>query len=179
MIYDFSHMINRIADLYDQRDRVTYCLGCAGQVAGRDKMVEDQFKYYYNTNEWKYKIGNSIPGWVATDTADQAWNKWLNLHRGKMCFDCSGLICWAMGYEGIHIYSSWDFGAMPKNESIGAGVAGSVLWKKGHVAIDCSYGALFEIGAWGGTIEYHMNIRRNFTSSHLIPEVDYTGATNR
>lgn len=162
--------------LYTQRQNITYCLGCSGEVAGRDKRVEDCWKYYYGTPEWHNKIGASVPGWNATDSADVAWQKWLTVYGGKLCFDCSGYLDWCLGYKGIHKYSSWDFGAMPKNESIKAGAAGSALWKKGHVGVDIGYGYECEIGHYGGTIELYQIVTRDFTESHSIPDVDYTGA---
>lgn len=177
-IYDWSHTIQRILFLYTHRDNITYCLGCSGEVAGRDVIVENQFKYYYD-NGWKESIGASIPSWTASMDKNEAWNEWLKYYQGKMCFDCSGLIDWCIGYEGIHKYSSWEFGQMKKNESLAAGVAGSVLWKKGHVGLDIGYGYEIEIGGYGGTLNLYNINERGFTSSHLITEVDYTGADAR
>ena len=168
MIYNWSKMINRALWLYTQRAGITYCLECAGEVAGRDKAVENRFKYYYGTPEWQ-----------PTDSADIAWKKWLTVNNGKMCFDCSGYIDWCMGYEGIHKYSSWSFGGMTKNPSLAEGVAGSVLWKEGHVGLDIGYGASLQIGSYGNTIRLAMIGDDPWTSSHLITGVDYAGADAR
>ncbi len=179
MIYNWSKMINRALWLYTQRAGITYCLECAGEVAGRDKAVENRFKYYYGTPEWHDKIGHSCPGWEPTDSADTAWKKWLTVNNGKMCFDCSGYIDWCMGFEGIHKYSSWSFGGMPKQASVSQGVAGSALWREGHVGLDIGYGASLSIGSFGNSINLRMIGDEEWTSSHLITGVDYTGADAR
>lgn len=179
----FNYMIRDILLLKKDitENQITYCLGCAGEVAGRDSRVESMFKYYY-VHGWDEKIGtqgSGLPGWYKGMPVGDAWNIWLNINRGKMCFDCSGLIDWAIGYKGIHKYSSYDFGNMPKNSSIKKGVAGSVLYKPGHVGIDIGYGMCVEIGQYNDTIQLNNIYDRSFKSSHLIPEVDYTGANGR
>lgn len=179
MIYDWSHMINRALWLFTHRAEITYNLGCSGEVVGRDKIVENNFFYYYQQSEWHDRIGGSIPGWSPDWSVQRAWQAWSDLHRGKMCFDCSGFICWCMGWEGVHKYSSWDFGNMPKQNSLAEGVAGSVAWKQGHVGLDIGYAATLSIGSYGGTINLKMLADDGWTSSHLITGVDYTGANNR
>ena len=183
MIYSWSKMINRALWLYTQRAGITYCLGCSGEVAGRDAMVENQWKYYYNDPKWHATIGATIPGWYDTMSTGEAWEKWLSVYGGKMCFDCSGFLCWCMGYEGQHVYSSWDFGSMIKQSSVPAGVAGSALFKKtstgAHVGLDIGYGACLDIANFGGSINLSMIGDRGWTSSHLITGVDYIGADAR
>lgn len=177
-LYDWSHTINRALWLYTQRAGITYCLGCSGEVAGRDKHVENNFRYYYE-HGWDEHIGFSIPGWEVGMSTDKTWDMWLKLHKGKMCFDCSGFIDWCIGYEGIHKYTSWDFGEMKKQDSLSSGFAGSVLWKKGHVGLDIGYGACIDIGHYGGTLEISMLGDKDWTSSHLIENVNYEGANAR
>ena len=174
----WDDVIKRVMFIFDHREGVTYCLGCAGEVAGRDDIVRRQFIYYYD-HGWKEKIGEGIPGWVATDNAARTWEKWLNINRGKMCFDCSGLICWACGYEGRHVWSSWNLGNMEREASPSAGVAGSVLWKSGHVGLDIGYGYEMEIGSYNNTIEFHKIGDRGWTRSCYIDGIDYTGADAR
>ena len=174
----WDEVIRRALFLYINRTNITYNLGCSGEVVGRDKIVEENFRYYYN-HGWAEKIGDSIPGWDPTWNVNKSWAKWSALNSSKMCFDCSGYIDWCLGYEGVHKYSSWSFGSMNKNPSLAAGVAGSALWKKGHVGLDMGYGYLLEIGHYGGTIELNKISNRDFTSSHLITDVDYNGADAR
>lgn len=162
-------------------DNITYCLGCCGEVAGRDSIVESQFKYYY-THGWNDKIGTQgvgLPGYYNGMSVNDAWNIWLSINKGKQCFDCSGLICWFAGFRGEHKYSSWDVASMKKNKSASEGPAGSVLWKSGHVALDIGYGFCVEIGLWNDTIQLNKISERDFTSSHLMVDVTYINADNR
>ena len=178
-LYNWSRMINRALWLYTQRAGITYNLECAGEVAGRDKRVEDLWKYYYQQPEWNRAIGASVPGWYEGMPVNDAWKAWLGVNNGKMCFDCSGYIDWCMGYEGVHKYSSNSFGNMKKNPSLAEGVAGSVLWRQGHVGLDIGYGASLSIGSYGGTINLRMIGDEPWTSSHLITGMDYEGADAR
>lgn len=163
--------------IYTQRSNCTYCLGCSGEVAGRDSRVEANWRYYFNQPDYHDKIAATIPGYSDTMSEDQAWGAWLTVYRGKLCFDCSGLLDWCLDYKGVHKYSSWDFGGMPKNASIKAGPAGSVLWRKGHVGLDIGYGYNIEICNFGKTIELNQTATRDFTDSIKCKDVDYTGAT--
>ena len=79
----------------------------------------------------------------------------------------------------FHKYSSWDFACMKKNESVPAGCAGFVVWKKGHVELDIGYGACIGIGSYGNTMTLTMLNTRDFTSSHLIDGLIYEGAGAR
>ncbi|MBQ1552058.1 MAG: hypothetical protein IIZ66_00805, partial [Clostridia bacterium] len=63
--------------------------------------------------------------------------------------------------------------------SLAEGVAGSVLWKEGHVGLDIGYGASLQIGSYGNTIRLAMIGDDPWTSSHLITGVDYAGADAR
>lgn len=171
----WNQVVSNALWLYTQRQNCTYMLGCSGEVAGRDKKVEECFRWYYD-HDYKEKIGATIPDWEPTDNADAAWKKWLKIYGGKLCFDCSGYLDWCLGYKGIHRYSSWDFGSMPKNASIKAGPAGSALWKKGHVGLDIGYGYELEIRNFGMTFELFQIVTRDFTDSTKINDVDYTGA---
>lgn len=173
----WNQFIHNAFALYTDRDKITYCLGCTGQVVGRDKFVENQFRYYYD-HGYKDQI---LSGLTANKnaTVDEAWFLWSRNNMGKMCFDCSGLLDWCLGYYGQHKYSSWNFGDMPKQPSIQSGVAGSALWKKGHVEIDVGYGVVLGVGRWNDTIQITLIERRDFESSHLIKDVDYTGSNAR
>ena len=174
-------MLQRLFFLYDNKEGITYNLGCSGEVAGRDKIVEDNFKYYYSSTKpgeekWHDVIGNSIPGWKETDTADQAWKKFLKVNKGKMCFDCSGLVCWICGYEGRHVWSSWTLGSMKPETTVSGGVAGSCLFKPGHVGIDFGFGQAMDIPTYGQSLRIRSNKDGGWTKSVQINGIDYTGA---
>ena len=111
--------------------------------------------------------------------ASETWELWLKYNRGKMCFDCSGFICWCLGYEKQHMYSSWDFGKMQPETSTAKGFAGYALWKQGHVGLDIGYEYMLEIGEYNHTIELNKISERAFVDSHPIIGIDYTGADAR
>lgn len=177
VVMHWTEFRRRLWWLFYNRNNITYCLGCAGEVAGRDRIVENNFKYYWG-HGWAEKIAKDIPDLSPDDTAADAWAVWLSYNAGKMCFDCSGLVCWCIGLEGVHKYSSWDFGKMPENESISAGVEMSILWKQGHVSIDIGGGYEMEIGDYNHTIEFGKISDRNFEKSVLCAGIDYKGARN-
>lgn len=164
--------------LYTQRDNITYCLGCSGEVVGRDKIVENQFKYYYD-HGWKDKIGNGLIGWNSKMNASQAWNLWAAANKGKMAMDCSGFIDMCLGYFGNHKYTSSSFGSMPKFLSVSQGYAGGILWKEGHVGLDIGYGYELEIGAYNQTLQLNNIGTKSFTQSIRCTEIDYKGADAR
>lgn len=111
--------------------------------------------------------------------ASETWELWLKYNRGKMCFDCSGFICWCLGYEKQHMYSAWDFGKMQPETSPAKGFAGYALWKQGHVSIDIGYGYEIEIYAYNHSLDIFKISERDFVGSHSIIGVDYTGADAR
>lgn len=162
-----ADVIERVLFIYQHRDDVTYCLGCSGEVVGRDKKVENSFKYYYQ-NGYKEKIDNSIAyGFVSID-ADQAWSLWSNKYKGKMAFDCSGLIDWCLGYMGNHKYTSWNFKSFPTTAA-----SGSACWKDGHCGIFIGYNNFIHIPTWGHTLELQRVDEYNWKSYHKIEGIQY------
>lgn len=181
MAIQWNKVIQSAIKLYTRRGGATYCLGCSGQTVGGvgNNTIRSNFLYYYD-HGYKAQMGKGLKGWNSSMTGEQAWALWSKQWHNHMAFDCSGLIDYCINGEQIgHKYSSYDFGAMPKNESLAAGCAGSVLWKSGHVGLDIGYGALIEIGTWNDTIQLNLISERTFTSSHKIKGVDYTGSDAR
>lgn len=178
LLMTWDEIIRRGLDLYVDRNNITYCLGCAGDVAGVDVRVRENFLYYYE-HGWADKIGRDLAGWRPGMSANDTWELWLTYNRYKRCFDCSGLICWVCGYEKDHRWSSWSIGAMMPESTPGAGLAGYALWKSGHVALDVAFGFCIEIGEYNHSIEYNKIKNRDFTDSHAIQGVNYAGADAR
>lgn len=165
----WSQVVERALFLYQHRDDITYCLGCAGEVVGRDKKVESSFRYYY-AHGYKEKIDNSVQyGWISSNV-DEAWKRWSTKYAGKMAYDCSGYIDWCAGYMGNHCWSSWNFQSMP----VGHG-AGCACWKQGHVGINIGYNNFLHIPTWGRTIELVRFDEYNWTDEHMIQGIDYNG----
>lgn len=149
--------------IYVHRNEWTYCLGGCGQLA-ESAEIKGLYEWYYH-NGYKDVMGMTYPQWLA-------------INKGKRCLDCSGFISYCMGHTK-HDLSSWDYGAMPKNFSLASGVAGSALWKKGHVGLDFGYGYSLSFENFNRTCELKKISEYPWTSSHKIVGVDYTGADAR
>lgn len=159
----WSDIISSALGVLQHAEKYTYCLGCTGQLAESD-FVKNQFTYYY---EHGYK-----------DAIGMNYEEWLDRNRGKYCFDCSGFIDALIEAAG-HVYSSWNFGEMKAQASVQEGVAGSVLWKKGHVGLDIGYGWYLHFPYWNRSCELGYIPIANWEKSCLIDGVDYSGSNNR
>lgn len=175
----WDEVIKNALWLYYNRGNITYCLGCSGEVAGRDDIVRRQFTYYAGDNSQRDNIIDGTPGALDSDTPVQIWTKWLAANRGKMCFDCSGFLDHITGHAGKHLWSSWSFGDMPIAGTPSSGPAGGALFKPGHVGLDIGYGYMLEICNYGRTLELNKISLRDFRTSHYITGVDYTGSDGR
>ena len=161
----WDEFIKRALYIYTHRDQYTYCLGAAGEPVESER-VRNLFEWYYE-NGYKDIIG-------------MPYDQWVRLHAGKRCFDCSGYLDYCLtNEEGYHLYSSWHYGEMPKASSLVAGVAGSALWKRGHVGLDFGYGHFLHFPNWNRTCEEGKISEYDWTSSHQVIGVDYNGADNR
>ena len=96
---------------------------------------------------------------------------------GKYGFDCSGFLCFVTGAP--HDMNS---GSLINSCSLivppASGVAGSVLWKDGHVALDIGTGKCMEFVNEYQDVEINDISKRGFTRSGQLPWVDYRGASN-
>lgn len=159
----WDRLIKNALCMLDHPERYTYCLGAVGELAESPR-IKALFEYYYE-HGYKDKIG-------------MTYDEWLAINRGKQCFDCSGFLDYVLGHN-THDWSSWTYGDMSKNKSLSEGVAGSVLWKKGHVGLDIGYGRFIHFPNWNRSCEYGRITEYNWTSSHLITGIDYEGADSK
>lgn len=158
----WDEVVKRALYIYVHRDEYTYCLGASGEKV-TDSIVKNNYEYYRSQN---------YPG------ITMPYSEWVKVNAGKRAMDCSGFLDYITGKNG-HVWSSWSFGDMPKNKSLVDGVAGSALWKKGHVGIDIGYGYFLHFPNFNRTCEIGKISEYNWESSHLITGVDYTGADAR
>lgn len=165
----WDRIIKNALYIFVHKDEYTYCLGAIGELAESER-VKNLYEYYY---EHGYK-----------DIMGMTYAEWLKINRGKKCFDCSGFMDYIQDHK-VHDWSSWTYGDMPKNKSLVDGVAGSALWKKGHVGLDIGYGYFLHFPNWNRTCEMGKISEYNWTSSHKIDvagtnnDIDYTGADAR
>lgn len=165
-------IIKEAFDLYVNRDQYTYNLGCAGELAD-SKTAKNLYEYYYN-------YGKQHPDFNNGNVPTMTYDEWLKINTGKKCFDCSGLIDYLIGY-GSHKYSSGEFPKAKVNESMSKGVAGSLLWKSGHIGIDCGYGVFIDMPRYNDSlrISTHRTRPDYWTQSFECTDIDYTNADYR
>lgn len=149
--------------IYVHRDEYTYCLGGNGELA-ESQRIKNLYEYYYNNG---YK-----------DTMGKPYSEWLKENKGKKCFDCSGFLNYICGITE-HSRSSWTYGGMSPNASLVDGVAGSTVWKRGHVGLDIGYGYFLHFPNFNRTCELGKILEYDWTRSVLIDDIDYNGANNR
>lgn len=157
-------LCRKALNVYLHRDEYTYCLGCAGEVVGQSSELEARYKYYYQTPEYHDMM--------------KPWHMWANENWGKKAMDCSGFIQYITGKEMTHNLSSWSYGEMKPKSTPVDGVAGSVLWKKGHVGIDIAFGFFLHFPNWNRSCELGRIREYDWVSSHHIDGIDYTGSYN-
>ena len=96
---------------------------------------------------------------------------------GKRGLDCSGFICLVTGaQQDLNSYGLINACKMRVQPS--AGVAGSVLFKPGHVALDLGAGMCAEFVEEFKDMQINRIAERGFTISGQLPWIDYRGASN-
>lgn len=152
--------VNRFWDFYLARDSIAYWLGAKGEILTYERMDElcrwnpEYFKRYDKDTLAKLK----------------AWS------YGKIGFDCSGLVCACFGISGL---SSWTLREhMSRVTSVPECKAGSILWKKGHVALDLGYGICGQAYAEGHSIELGQNTCFGFELGGEYDGADYSMMPN-
>ena len=146
-----------------------------------------------HASDYAYFFG--AKGQVLTDSVMEAlWNAYpnhfsrytaaekkriFNYSRGKIGYDCSGFVGKCVGDM---VYSGALIEHCPvKARTIAEGVAGSIVWKQGHVGLDIGYGFYVHFPA-----ELHSCELGRFSENKVPWErsgqhknLDYTGADAR
>lgn len=155
---NWDDVVKNAMAIFNHRDRFTYCLSGDGQLAD---LYGNNYNYYKDHNK------------------NQSFEDWINkVARGKYVLDCGGYIT---AIAGLNIYlTSGDLRnkglkkTAPEN-----GVAGSLLWKPGHVGIDIGYGYFLHFPAYGRTCEFGKISQYDWQESYRLPGIDYAGADAR
>ena len=156
----FDSVIKKAYEVYLTRDNYCYLMGGKGQVV-TDALIDNLMKWYpehysrYSEAEIK---------------------KIKNYSRGKIAFDCSGFTAFL---HGDNTYSGQQITNCKLNPSLAEGVAGSLLWKPGHVGIDVGYGLFMHFPIELHTCELGWIRDYNWEKSGLHKNIDYTGSTNK
>jgi hypothetical protein len=153
-----SYMILRRAfALYVKRDHITYWYGAKGQLLTEktlDALIAAEPAHFSRYSESELK-------------------RLKNEALGKIGYDCSGFVGACVGKME---WSGALWNDCVNKTTIAEGKAGSILYKKGHVAIDIGYGYEMEIPTEGRSLEIWKNSERGFTGSGEFKTFDYSEA---
>lgn len=155
----YSLAIRKALMMFNDREKYRYMFGANGEVMtdARVDQLWDTYSYHYNT------IG----------CTRQALKDYV---RGKKCFDCSSFINYVT--EADKDYYSGSLWASCKTRTTPrAGVAGSLLYKPGHVGLDIGYGLCLEFVNEFKDFQMNYITGRGFEGSGELPWIEYYGST--
>lgn len=165
--------------IYINRDKFAYLYGANGERPNTREEAEMLVSTLWNM--YPTHFNKSVIG------AGHTKEELINHIIGKKCFDCSAFIC-AVTEDEEHNFTDIvvqrDYNSTSlrnlfnKTTPLSQGVAGSVLWKNGHVALDTGNGIAIDFAnEFIDVRAYHLT-DMNFTVSGQLPWVDYTGSLN-
>lgn len=173
----WSRVCKDALQTYAHRDDYRYLYGANGE---RPMTVSEATTLVNN-------LWSAYPSHFQKTVIDAGHTKRELIYRiaGKQCFDCSSYVC------AVTQSSYPDFRVVDDHNSTGLiglckevttptkGVAGSVLWRQGHVSVDVGYGMCVDFGnEWLDCRLYQIPDGR-FVKSGQLPWVDYTGSNDR
>jgi NurA-like 5'-3' nuclease len=170
----WNETVKKALYAHTHADQFAYLYGADGQT-GIDELV-DEMVYMYSSHfkEVAKSYNTTLENLIA---------EIKEFVRGKTCFDCSGFICYLVNDNKYDANSTALNGYCNKHTTISAGVAGSLLWKQGHVGIDIGYGYFIHMPNELRSVEIGKNSEYDWKQSgELAGEqfgIDYTGATER
>lgn len=135
---------------------MAYFMGSKGEIL-TDQRMDDLIKWY--------------PDHFSQYSAEQL-KKIKNYSRGKIGFDCSGLVSKCVGLTGLSSWTLWD---KTKNRtSVKECKAGSLLWRPGHIGVDIGLGFCIDIPIEGQTIRIQRNAESSFQYGGEFVDADYS-----
>lgn len=163
MAKTWDEAVKTALEIYLHRDNYAYFYGAKGQV-----LTDDLMTYLWNA-EPKY-----FAKYNETDR-----KRIFNYSRGKIGGDCSWFVGKCIGDM------TWSGGIWSKcydiNPDVFKGVAGSVVYKPGHIGIDIGYGFYLHTPSELHTVELgrfkEWTVDWNWCGKHSY--IDYNGADNR
>lgn len=152
-------------------------------------VVRKALVMFSEKDKYRYMYGSD--GEIMTDErVDQLWNRYpehynkigctrdaLKAHvRGKRCYDCSSFINYVTEADKDY-YSATLWSHCSKKTTPRDGVAGSLLYKPGHVALDIGYGLCLEFVNEFKDFQLNYITGRGFSGSGELDWVSYIGAS--
>lgn len=164
--------------IYANRHRYAYLYGANGEI-GSDALVDRLWNTYYGAHFKEVVEGR---GYTKQQLKDHV--------RGKICLDCSSFLCMITQNDTTDItklgvtrdYNSDGLRGLFQKGTVRTpreGTAGSMLWKKGHVAIDVGYGVCVEFASEFTDCRMRQIAGSDFVESGELNYVDYTGTNAR
>ncbi len=154
----WDDVVKNAMAIFYHRDRFTYCLSGDGQKADEFQYNYDYYKSYHNNKSFAH--------WLRDGAS------------GKYVFDCGGFVTAVTGMN-IYLTSSDLRGKGLHRTTPEKGVAGSMLWKAGHVGIDIGYGYFLHFPDYDHTCELGKISQYDWKESYQLPGIDYAGSTAR
>lgn len=143
-----KELVNKAIELYNKRDKWTYCHGCIGYLVDSPQ-VKNIYNYFLSIG--KNKTGLS-------------YEEWSKVNSGKLCTDCSNFINYLMGFT----VSAWSTNSF-KNMEETKPQAGAICWKDGHVGICISDTEFIHMPTYNRTFEKQLISNYDWKSFHKIP----------
>lgn len=157
----FDTAIKKAWDVYFNKEKYAYLMGAKGVVIKNRKQFDE------------------IVSWSPEHFKRYSEQELYEIYcycLGKTCFDCSGFIYYL---TGDYNYSAVQWSHCTPNASLAEGVAGSLLYKPGHIGIDIGYGNFMHFPIEKHTIEIGKIKDYSWKNSGLHKNIDYTGSINK
>lgn len=155
----YSLVIRKALLMFNDRDRYAYMYGSDGEV-----MSDNRVDYLWD----KYPAHYNSLGCTRQTLKDHV--------RGKKCFDCSSFINYVTEADKDY-YSATLWQHCTVKTTPRAGVAGSLLYKPGHVALDIGYGLCLEFVNEFKDFQMNYITGRGFEGSGELEWVSYIGSS--
>lgn len=155
----YSLAIRKALIMYSDRDKYRYMFGADGEI-----MTDERVDYLWDRYSYHYD---------ALGCTRQALKEYV---RGKRCFDCSSFINYVTGADKDY-YSATLWAHCSHKTTPRAGVAGSLLYKPGHVALDIGYGLCLEFVNEFKDFQLNYITGRGFDGSGQLEWLEYAGAS--
>lgn len=154
---DVNECLKRAFSVLCTPNAYGYALGAQGE---RLKDLSAKIQYYYKMTITEYA-------------------RTYGYNPNTIMFDCSGFVNYCFGKS--RDWSSRTYYDMAKtcNTKLNEGVAGSVLWKNGHVGIDIGHGYVLEFKNEGCHPSVSEISERDFLVTIKLEGYDYSNVNNK
>ena len=167
----WSHVRKDALQIYSHKENYAY-LYCANGEIGTTALVNSLWNTYYDHFK-KYVLDT---GHTKEDLIKHV--------VGKKCYDCSSFICTITQSEYPNLSISQDMNSTSLKKHFAVtrtpveGTASSILWKKGHVALDLGSGMAMDFACEFVDMRLYPIADGNFTLDGELDYIDYTGTSN-